>query len=155
MKQSKFFNVNIKVCSLHVCCLLKSQWKWWIYQASLVEYKVQLAPFAGNTIKKSNWPFRLWDRVIVRISRGLQIAHQILLVVNKDKVGNQRRCWRCRRANFAGKLFDSVLECCKGFPVIKYTYVPCLKVAMLCVFVFCDLIVFMVHWDVFRTLSNI
>ena len=36
-------------------------------------------------------------------------------------------------------------SCCKGFPVIKYTYVPCLKVAMLCVFAFCGLTVFMVH----------
>ena len=34
--------------------------------------------------------------------------YQILLIVNKDKVGNQRRCWRYERANFAGKLFDSV-----------------------------------------------
>ena len=25
-------------------------------------------------------------------------------------------------------------SCFKGFPVIKYTYVPCLEVAMLCVF---------------------
>ena len=34
---------------------------------------------------------------------------------------------------------------CKGFPVIKYTYVPCLKAAMLCVFAFSSLTVFMVH----------
>ena len=38
-------------------------------------------------------------------------------------------------------------KCCfKGFPVIKYTYVPCLKVTMLCVFALCGLIVFMFHW---------
>ena len=36
-------------------------------------------------------------------------------------------------------------SCFKGFPVIKYTYVPCLKVVILCVFAICDLIVFMVH----------
>ena len=34
----------------------------------------------------------------------------------------------------------------KGFPVIKYTYVPCLKIAMLCVIALCGLILFMVHW---------
>ena len=28
-------------------------------------------------------------------------------------------------------------NCFKVFPVIKYTYVPCLKVAMLCVFALC------------------
>ena len=36
-------------------------------------------------------------------------------------------------------------SCFKGFPVIKYTYVPCLKIAMLCVIALCGLIVFMVH----------
>ena len=36
----------------------------------------------------------------------------------------------------------------KSFPVIKYTNVPCLKVAILCVFALCDLIVFMVHWAI-------
>ena len=35
--------------------------------------------------------------------------------------------------------------CFEDFSVIKYTYVSCLKVAMLCVFVLCGLIVFMVH----------
>ena len=36
-----------------------------------------------------------------------------------------------------------LVKCCfKGFPLIKYTYVPCLKVAMLFVFV---LIIFIVH----------
>ena len=39
-------------------------------------------------------------------------------------------------------------SCFNGFPVIKYTYVPCLKVTMLCVFALCGLIVFMVHWGV-------
>ena len=51
-------------------------------------------------------------------------------------------------------------SCFKGFPVIKYTYVPCfnvsavclyvpcLKVSMLCVFALCGLIVFMVHWAI-------
>ena len=39
-------------------------------------------------------------------------------------------------------------NCFKVFPVIKYTYVPCLKVAMLCVFALCGLIVFMVHWAI-------
>ena len=37
-------------------------------------------------------------------------------------------------------------SCFKGFPVIKYTYVPYLKVALLCLFALCGLIVFMVHW---------
>ena len=37
-------------------------------------------------------------------------------------------------------------SCFKVFPVIKYTYVPSLTVDMLCVFVLCGLIVFMVHW---------
>ena len=36
-------------------------------------------------------------------------------------------------------------SCFKVFPVIKYTYVPSLTVDMLCVFVLCGLIVFMVH----------
>ena len=38
--------------------------KWLIYQALLVEHKVQLAPFAVNAIEKSKWPFRLRDRVL-------------------------------------------------------------------------------------------
>ena len=38
--------------------------------------------------------------------------------------------------------------CFKGFPVIKYTYVPCFKVALLCVFVLCGWIVFMVYWPI-------
>ena len=37
-------------------------------------------------------------------------------------------------------------SCFKYFPVIKYTYVPGLKVVMLCVFALYVLIVFMVHW---------
>ena len=32
--------------------------------ADLVEYKVQLAPFAVNAIKKTKWPFSLWDWVL-------------------------------------------------------------------------------------------
>ena len=28
-------------------------------------------------------------------------------------------------------------SCFKGFPVIKYTYLRCLKVAMLCIFALC------------------
>ena len=39
-------------------------------------------------------------------------------------------------------------SCFKAFPVIKYTYVPCLKVAMLCVVALSGLIVFMVHWAI-------
>ena len=35
--------------------------------------------------------------------------------------------------------------CFIGFPVIKYTYVPCFKVALLCLFALCGLIVFMVY----------
>ena len=37
-------------------------------------------------------------------------------------------------------------SCFKGFPVIKYTYVSCLKTTLLCVIALCGLIVFMVHW---------
>ena len=32
--------------------------------------------------------------------------------------------------------------------VFKYTYVTCLKVAMLCVFALCGLIVFKVYWAI-------
>ena len=39
-------------------------------------------------------------------------------------------------------------SCFKVFPVIKYTYAPCLKVAMLCIFALCGLIVFMVPWAI-------
>ena len=39
-------------------------------------------------------------------------------------------------------------SCFKAFPVIKYTYVPCLKAAMLCVVALSSLIVFMVHWAI-------
>ena len=39
-------------------------------------------------------------------------------------------------------------SCYKGFPVIKYTYVPCLKVTMLCVFAFCYLIVLKFFWAI-------
>ena len=35
-------------------------------------------------------------------------------------------------------------SCFKGFLVTKYTYVPCLKIPMLCVFASCGLIVFMI-----------
>ena len=35
--------------------------------------------------------------------------------------------------------------CFKDFPVIEYTYVVCVKVAMRFVFVLCGLIVFMVY----------
>ena len=38
--------------------------------------------------------------------------------------------------------------CFKSFPMIKYTYVPSLKVAMLCVFASCRLIAFVVHWEI-------
>ena len=48
------------------------------------------------------------------------------------------------RANFASKLFDSVKELFQSFSMIKYSYEPCLKVAMLCVFALCSLIVFIV-----------
>ena len=44
----------------------------------------------------------------MRISRGWQIRASNTTNSKKDKVGNQRGCWRYRRANFAGKLFDSV-----------------------------------------------
>ena len=40
----------------------------------------------------------------------------------------------------------SCMCCFKSFPMIKYTYVPSLKVAMLCVFALCGLIVFMTYW---------
>ena len=46
--------VNIKICSMHIFCLLESLWKWQIYQVLLVECKVQLATFAVNAIKKAN-----------------------------------------------------------------------------------------------------
>ena len=39
-------------------------------------------------------------------------------------------------------------SCPKVFPVIKYTYVLCLKVAMLCVFALCGLTVFMLYWEI-------
>ena len=39
-------------------------------------------------------------------------------------------------------------SCFKDFPVIKYTYVPFLKVAMFYVFALCILIVFMVQWAI-------
>ena len=45
--------------------------------------------------------------------------------------------------------FESYLipfnSCFKGFPVIKYTYVPCLKITKLCVIDLCGLIVFIGH----------
>ena len=39
-------------------------------------------------------------------------------------------------------------SCFKGFPMIKYTYVPCLKAAMLCVFPLCGWIVFIGQWTI-------
>ena len=60
-----FFDTNIKFCSIQVCSLLKSTWKWSIYPASLEEYKVQLEPFAMNTIKKRKWPASLRDQVLL------------------------------------------------------------------------------------------
>ena len=62
MKKSNFSVLTWKF-ALHTSCCLLSQWKWPIYQAWLVEYKVQLAPFAVNAIKKSKWSFSLRDRV--------------------------------------------------------------------------------------------
>ena len=38
--------------------------------------------------------------------------------------------------------------CFKGLPLIKYTYVACLKVAFWFVFVSCGLIVFIVYWPI-------
>ena len=47
-------------------------------------------------------------------------------------------------------------SCYKGFPVIKYTYVPCLKVTMLCLFLLLfDCFKVSLCNNVFRTLSNI
>ena len=43
----------------------------------------------------------------------------------------------------------------KGFSVIKYTYVPCVKVAMLCAFALCGLIVIMVHWAIAYSEANL
>ena len=50
--------------------------------------------------------------------------------------------------NLLVSYFIPFKSCFKGFPVIKYTYVPCLKVAMFCVFALCGLIVFMVQWAI-------
>ena len=58
------------------------------------------------------------------------------------------------RANFAGKLFDSVhliplqglFQRFSSDFVHLYTYVACFRVAMWFVFVLCSLIVFMVYW---------
>ena len=41
-----------------------------------------------------------------------------------------------------------VKSCLRGFPAIKYTSVPYLKVVMLCVFALGGLIVLMVHWTI-------
>ena len=78
--------------------------------------------------------------------------HQILIIVNKDKIVNQRDLEWYGRADFIGKLFDSVhliplKGCFKDFPVIKCTYVACFKVSLWFVFVLCGLIVFMVYWS--------
>ena len=54
-------------------------------------------------------------------------------------------------ASFAGKSFDSVhWFCCegcfKGSPVIKCTYLACLKVLVCFVFATYGLFIFMVNW---------
>ena len=84
MKQSNFSILTSKFALYmsHVCCLLESQWKWPIYWASLVEYKVQLATFAVNTIRKSKWPFRLQDLV-------LKCYNSILLKLRSLKWGRK------------------------------------------------------------------
>ena len=43
----------------------------------------------------------------------------------------------------------------KDFPVSKYTCVPCVKVAMLCAFALCGLIVIMVHWAIAYSEPNL
>ena len=65
--------------------------------------------------------------------------HQILIIVNKDRLLNKADVGWYGSANFAGKLFDSVhlfplKGCFKDFPVIKYTYVACFQVTMWFVF---------------------
>ena len=41
--------------------------------------------------------------------------HLIQLILNKGKVCNQRTCWKYSRANFEGKLFDSIKELFQRF----------------------------------------
>ena len=71
--------------------------------------------------------------------------HQILLIIKIRLVIKEDVGWY-GRANFAVRYLILFKSCFKGFPVIKYTYVPCLKAVMLPVFDLYDLIVFMVHW---------
>ena len=73
--------------------------------------------------------------------------HHILLIVKKDKIGNQILDGMEELNLLVGYLIP-FKSCFKGFPVIKYTYIPCLKVAMLCVFALCGLNVFMVKWAI-------
>ena len=71
---------------------MESQRKWPIYRTSLVEYKVQLAPFAVNTIKKCKWLFSLRDRVYSQKSHNhptlIMKFVKFLTVHNKRAVRN-------------------------------------------------------------------
>ena len=67
--------------------------------ASLIKLRKKKESCKFDKVVKEN----LWE-----FHETCKYVHQILLIANKDKVGNQRRCWRYRRANFAGKLSDSV-----------------------------------------------
>ena len=101
-----FFSINIKSCSIHICCLLESQWKWSIYQVSLVEYKVQLVPFTPwMSSKKSKWLFSLWDYIFLR-----EIIREIWTLEWHQKYPFflfYRDCWIFRNnSSFCSKFYD-------------------------------------------------
>ena len=75
---------------LYTCfySLLETQWKWLTYWAPIVEYKVQLTPFAMNTIKKSKWLFRLRDWVLGFIINGL-VFYNLILFIKWCKIPNK------------------------------------------------------------------
>ena len=82
----------------------------YIAQSNYCTIEIFNGSFLKNNIeKKDSCKF---DKIIKenlwKFHEACKYVYQILLIVNRDKVGNQRRCWRYERANFAGKLFDSV-----------------------------------------------
>ena len=86
------------------------------------------------------------------VQEACKYVHQILIIVNKNKIANQRRTWMvwkswlCRYVSLILFIWFRFKGCFKDFPVIEYTYVACFIVTLWFVFALCPLIVFTDYW---------
>ena len=82
----------------------------------------------------------------MRISLGEYKCFKYYLV-KKHEIVNQRRCWMIWKSYLCKQvILFRCKGCFKGFPVIKYTYVACLRAAMRFVFAIYGLFIFMFYW---------